>query len=329
MKLRYIIIVALALVGWAFIGQAETMPEKPTKYFNDYVGLVTPDQALSFNEQLAQFERQTSNQFVVVVYPYMDTESDAADYTQRIAQSWRVGQKDKRNGLVLFVFMKTANGHGHIQAQVGYGLEGAIPDATAFKITQHMGSYFKSRDYDTGLVVGIVELMNASQEEYEGNGKTVAEQPVDFSGFLKVMGWIIFVLALVSIPAVIYYKKRAKRRRGELEERRLQEEQETRDREARWATQRAETERQWREFLRNESPTQRTQRLAAEAVAEEAARQRRAEERERRRNRQSSSSCESGSSSYGGSSSSSSDSSFSSFSSGGGDFGGGGGGSDF
>src|SRR5882724_451350 len=146
----------------------ETIPQKPDRYFNDSVGLVAPEKGNQFNERLAQFERDTSNQFVIAIYSYMDTNSDAADYTQRIAQNWGVGQKDKNNGVILFIFMKTANGHGHIRIVTGYGLEGAIPDALAKEITSQMAPYFKSKRYAEGIEVGIASVIEASKNEHRG-----------------------------------------------------------------------------------------------------------------------------------------------------------------
>ena len=57
-----------------------------------------------------------------------------AAYAQRVAESWGVGQKDKRNGVVLLVFVEDRK----MIIQVGYGLEGALPDVTAFNITEEV-----------------------------------------------------------------------------------------------------------------------------------------------------------------------------------------------
>ena len=101
---------------------AEVLPPKPAGYFNDYAGVVSREAALRFNEQLAQFERETSNQVVVAIFPKMQSDDDIAAYTQRVAQEWGVGQKDRRNGAVLFVFTQDRK----MYIQVGYGLEGAL-----------------------------------------------------------------------------------------------------------------------------------------------------------------------------------------------------------
>src|SRR5437899_12225035 len=77
---------------------AEVIPTKPERYFNDYAGIISKEAGMRFNEQLVQFERETSDQVVVGVFPKMQNDSDLADYTQRVAQSWGVGQKNSRNG---------------------------------------------------------------------------------------------------------------------------------------------------------------------------------------------------------------------------------------
>ncbi len=74
------------------------------------------------NEQLAQFERDTSTQIVVAIYRTMQSESSVADYTQRIAQTWGVGQKGRNNGAVLFVFVE----NHQMFIQTGYGVGGRV-----------------------------------------------------------------------------------------------------------------------------------------------------------------------------------------------------------
>src|ERR1700731_3872180 len=89
-------VTASALVVFAsLLHAAEVIPPKPPGYFEDRAGVVSKEAALRFNEQLAQFERDTSNQIWVVVYPKMQSDSSIEDYTRRVAQRWGVGQKDR------------------------------------------------------------------------------------------------------------------------------------------------------------------------------------------------------------------------------------------
>lgn len=192
---------ASALYGRA----ADTVPPKPTAYFNDYANVVPKEKAARLNEQLAQFERETSNQIVVAIYPKMESASDIFDYTQRVAQAWGVGQKDRRNGAVLFVFVENRK----MYIQVGYGLEGGLPDATAKDITEHViKPRFKNGDYAGGLEAGINAIIQATRGEYKGSGQTVLERrrPTSRSG----SGPLTFIIFLIIVLVVI----RLGRRRG-------------------------------------------------------------------------------------------------------------------
>ena len=178
---------------------AEVMPPKPPGYFHDAAGVVSKEAALRFNEQLAQFERETSNQLVVAVYPKMETDSSIEDYTQRIAQAWGVGQQDRRNGAVLFVFVQDRK----MFIQVGSGLEGVLPDVTAFDITErNIKPRFRANDYEGGLATGIDLMMKAVRGEYTGSGKTVAERKTrsreGASGCSIPILLFIFVIIMMS-----------------------------------------------------------------------------------------------------------------------------------
>jgi uncharacterized protein len=193
--------VSLALVTLlAFSSQAaEVIPPRPDRYFNDYAGVVSKEAAYRLNEQLAQFERKTSDQVVVAVFPKMQSDSDIADYTQRVAQAWGVGQKERRNGVVFFVFVQDRK----MFIQVGYGLEGALPDFTAFDITEyHVKPFFRNGDYEGGLATGIDLISKAIRGEYKGSGKTVAEQRRS-GGAPGLLFFIIFVIVLIIISRVM------------------------------------------------------------------------------------------------------------------------------
>jgi uncharacterized protein len=194
--------IALALLAlFASNSQAaEVIPPKPDRYFNDYAGVVSKDAALRFNEELAQFERETSDQVVVAIFPKMQSDSDVADYTQRVAQAWGVGQKERRNGVVLFVFIQDRK----MFIQVGYGLEGALPDITAFDITEYkIKPHFRNGDYERGIAAGIDSIFKAIRGEYKGSGKTVAEERRGGSGASSLWFFLIFVIALIAISRML------------------------------------------------------------------------------------------------------------------------------
>jgi len=166
---------ALLLLALLSLGAraAEVIPPPPKAYFNDAAGVTRPETARQLNRELEQFERDTSNQIVVVVYPKMLTDSSIEDYTVRVAQSWHVGQKGRNNGAVLFVFVKEHK----LFIQVGYGLEGVLTDFLCNQIINNeITPRFKAGDFDGGLAAGVKAMIAASKGEYKGTGRTVAEK---------------------------------------------------------------------------------------------------------------------------------------------------------
>ena len=175
----------------------EVIPPKPDRYFNDYASVISKEAASRFNEQLAQFERETSDQVVVAVFPKMQSDSSIEDYAQRVAQSWGVGTKTQRNGVAILVFIADRN----MSIQVGYGLEGALPDIVAYDIrANHINPHFRSGDYEGGLSEGIDLVCKAIRGEYKGDGTTVRERQTSRNaGAPSFLFFIIFIIVLIAI----------------------------------------------------------------------------------------------------------------------------------
>ena len=74
---------------------AAEIPPKPARYFNDFANLVRPETAQRLNQQLANFERQTSNQILVVIYPSLPPDTALEDLTQDAFRAW-LGSSPKR-----------------------------------------------------------------------------------------------------------------------------------------------------------------------------------------------------------------------------------------
>ncbi len=181
---------------------AEVIPPKPAQYFNDYANAVSAATAARLNQTLENFERETSSQILVAVFPKMQSDSSIEDYTVRVAQSWRVGQKAKDNGAVLFVFTQDRK----VFIPVGYGLEGALPDALCKRIIdEQITPRFKAGDFDGGLSAGVQSIIAATKGEYRGTGRTVGEGRVargianTSGGLLALVFPGIFVLAILFI----------------------------------------------------------------------------------------------------------------------------------
>jgi uncharacterized protein len=151
---------------------ADPLPPKPADYVEDTAGILRPATRSALARQLAQFERDTSNQVLVATFPKVPADYAMEDFTQRTAAAWGVGQKERDNGVVLFIFPQDRK----MRIEVGYGLEGAIPDATAKSIIDGiLRPAFRSGDFDGGVSRGVDAILQAARGEYKGTGRTVAE----------------------------------------------------------------------------------------------------------------------------------------------------------
>ncbi len=185
------IFVCGALLAGPWLGATERIPAVPAKYFNDYAGVVPGATVAALNTQLEDYERASSNQLLVAIYPKMESDSSVEDYTVRVAQAWAVGQKGRNNGAVLFAFMAEHK----LYLQVGYGLEAVLPDAIAKRIIENeLKPAFRNGDYDRGLRAAVNAMIAATKGEYRGTGRTAADATPGIS-FNTI--WVGFIVLLI------------------------------------------------------------------------------------------------------------------------------------
>ena len=183
--LLYRFLVATVPLALATLVQAaEVLPPAPARYFNDYAHLVSAPAVERLDRQLEDFEKATSSQIVVAIFPKMESPSSIEDYVHRMFVTWKIGQKGRNNGVLLAVFVNDRK----LRIEVGYGLEGALPDALGRRIIDNeITPHFKRADYDAGLAAGVNAILAATKGEYKGTGPTAGGKP---SGF----GWILRTL---------------------------------------------------------------------------------------------------------------------------------------
>lgn len=202
---------SIALTGLALIAVLSTAraaaptPPSPAAHFNDYANYVPVDRARALDARLAQFERDTSNQLVVAIYPRLPGGTALEDYTVRAAQAWGVGQKKRDNGAVLFVFVADRA----LRIEVGYGLEGSLTDAVAHAIIENeLKPNLRAGRPADALDAAVNAMITATKGEYLGTRNTVAAQsgaprPVlvpgsnDSSAFVIIF-WIVAVIFMVG-----------------------------------------------------------------------------------------------------------------------------------
>ena len=129
----------------------------------DTAGVLSPGTAEALDSLLAQHEKETSNQLVVVTLK--DLQGYAIDdYGYQLGRHWGIGQQGRDNGALLIV----APGERKVRIEVGYGLEGALTDATASNIIQtRILPRFRSGDYDAGVRAGVDAILAAIAGTYK------------------------------------------------------------------------------------------------------------------------------------------------------------------
>lgn len=138
------------------------IPRRPEGYVSDYAGMISREARTRLEETLRQFESETSNQVVVATFPSLEGEV-LEDFSIRLAEAWKVGQKAKDNGVILIIFKEDRA----VRIEVGYGLEGALTDALSKLIIENeIVPRFREGKFDEGIERTIQAILAATKGEY-------------------------------------------------------------------------------------------------------------------------------------------------------------------
>lgn len=161
-----------------------------TRYVTDQTNILTQTEIEDLEYRLKTYDDTTSNQIVVLIISTLEGE-DLFDYSIQVAEKNKIGRKGKDNGILILVVKDERK----IRIEVGYGLEGVVPDAVASSIIRNIiAPYFKAGNYYEGLRKGIETLQDAIAGTYQAeqkNGNNV--------GFLVAIAIILFMIIFFSI----------------------------------------------------------------------------------------------------------------------------------
>lgn len=143
---------------------------KPTGSITDQANLLSASKEQQLRSTLDSLEAETGAALVVVTLPSMEG-GQIDDFTNRLFEAWGVGDADKDNGVMLLVAVKERK----MRIEVGYGLEGILPDGVAGQIRDdYILAYFKKGQMAAGVESGALALANRIAQHY---GVNVAAQP--------------------------------------------------------------------------------------------------------------------------------------------------------
>lgn len=190
------ILVLLCLMT-AVLSYAIPSRPDPQRLVNDLAQVFTSDQVSRLENTLVAFDDSTSNQIVVVTVKDMEGYAPS-EYATRIGLDWGVGSAQFNNGIVLLVKPKTYDSAGQVFIAVGYGLEGAIPDAYAKRIIENeLIPNFRLNDYYAGVEAACDVLMKlASGEISEPRGEEEDDALLEIIATLLFIGLLIFIFII-------------------------------------------------------------------------------------------------------------------------------------
>ena len=191
--LPFLALAALAVMAipvWVAQAQEPNFPEYQG-FVNDYAGLLSPAVKTQLDAKLSQLEKDTTAEVAVVTVKSLEGD-DVDDYAVRLFEKWKIGKKDKNNGVLFLVALDERK----MRIEVGYGLEPVITDGRAGRIRDDdVTPKFKQNDYDGGITDGV-----ASIEKYIRDGTPPApleDNPVK-SAFGDWLG-VLFFLTIITV----------------------------------------------------------------------------------------------------------------------------------
>ncbi|TJZ73587.1 YgcG family protein [Chitiniphilus eburneus] len=175
---------------------AEVAVPALTQRVTDLTQTLAPPQQAALTERLAQLERDTGSQVAVLLVPTTAPET-IEQYSIRVAEAWKLGRKGVDDGVLLLV----AKDDRKVRIEVGYGLEGALPDVTTGRIIhEDILPAFRNGDFAGGVTAGVERLAKViGGEPLPPVETSFIDNPDDaFDLVLLVMGGILFAGVILS-----------------------------------------------------------------------------------------------------------------------------------
>jgi len=182
------LLLAFAL-GWSLFAAAQVAVPPLTGHVTDQTGTLSAEQKAALEQTLSAFEARKGSQLAVLLMASTAPE-EIEQYALRVAEQWKLGRKKIDDGAILVV---AKNDHS-LRIEVGYGLEGALSDATSKRIiSEIILPRFKNQDFYGGISAGVDQIMRVVDGEPLPPAK---KQPAGSFGDIEQYAPVLFILAL-------------------------------------------------------------------------------------------------------------------------------------
>lgn len=214
-----LVTVVLLLAFTMGAAAAPAVPDKPGQfdYVQDFAGILSPEDKARISSLGREIDEKTKAQIVVVT---VDTLGDTPIemYANQLFRSWGIGDKEKNNGILLLVNKENmlSGKSGRVRLEVGYGLEGAVPDGKAGRILDdYVLSYWGQQKYSQGITQGFMATANEVANEYNIKlDGSYAPVPLKSKGEEVGAPYVGLIMALIIFGVITSLNKRNRKGRN-------------------------------------------------------------------------------------------------------------------
>lgn len=197
--LIYLLITFVFSIQTSVFALQKDSPLRVSDYVVDQTGTLSPSEKASLISKLRTFDTQTSTQIVIVIINSLEGKT-IEEKSIEIAEYNKIGRKGKDNGVLILV----AKSDRKVRIEVGYGLEGILPDVLANDIIEKdIIPNFRVGKYYEGLDKAITSIIEISRGEYQSDKKEKSGGSWILE-LLKVIGIIILIIIVVFIKGVFW-----------------------------------------------------------------------------------------------------------------------------
>ncbi len=204
---RAILTIAALVCVWAFaqVAFAYTFPALTGRVV-DQANIIPEATQQEITQKLADLEQKSGIQLVVATVNSLE-DGDIETYANELFRTWKLGEKDKNNGVLLLV---APNEH-KVRIEVGYGLEGTLTDALSkLIIINAMTPRFKAGDFGGGISRGVDDIItvlttDSSQWQPRLQLRADADKNSDAMGWVLIVGFIVLVVLLGVSPGFRWF----------------------------------------------------------------------------------------------------------------------------
>ena len=190
------------LLCWAFAALADVAVPPLSGRVVDQTGTLSSGDVASLTQTLKDFETRKGTQIAVLIVPTTAPET-IDQYSIRVAEAWKIGRKKIDDGAILLI----AKDDRKLRIEVGYGLEGALTDATSRRIIDEtITPKFKGGDFAGGISAGVDQIIRvadgeplpAPAQQREDSGSSLDQLINPFNPFV-IIGVLVLGAFLRSI----------------------------------------------------------------------------------------------------------------------------------